>query len=316
MRALRAQVDIARADVVAAARLPNPRVTVSRESAAGIAEDYVTVAQPLPVTGRRGFEVRAAEAGVRAAEFRAGDLERRARAELRSAFAVLRQQQDREEELTVGLKDLQELADVLARREAEGDAAGFDRLRAEREVLELDADLMEARIAKANAQAVLASFLPPPVEPQQIRAAAARPAPRPLPPLQDLAASATRTHGELLALVQDAEAASYARKAAVRRNVPEPEVVAGLKTSNAAGADRGSVLSVLATIPLFDRSRADRARAEARERQAVARLDAERTRVLAEVAALRESSCSGAPPRTRTAPPPSPGRTNSAASRA
>ena len=35
-----------------------------------------------------------------------------------------------------------ELAEILARREAEGDAAGFDRLRAEREVLDLEADMV------------------------------------------------------------------------------------------------------------------------------------------------------------------------------
>ena len=38
---------------------------------------------------------------------------------------------------------LRELAPMLARREAAGDAAGFDRLRAEREVLDVDSDRRE-----------------------------------------------------------------------------------------------------------------------------------------------------------------------------
>jgi outer membrane protein, heavy metal efflux system len=289
VRALRGQIEVARADILAAGRLPNPRVTLSRESVAGIAEDYLTVTQPLPVTGRRGLEIQSAEAALRATEFRAADLEHRARAELRRAFAMLRQSQAREEDLTAALLRLRELSDVLARREAAGDAAGFDRLRAEREVLDLEADRAEAAIARASAQATLAGFFAPAVNPRDLRAAPASAPPRSLASLEHLLARAESSRGELLALAQDAEAAVFARKAADRRNVPEPEVVAGLKTSNAAGSDRGSVISLVATVALFDRARPEKARAEARERQARAQLEAERLRVRAEVAGLRQA---------------------------
>ena len=62
VRAMRAGIDIARVDVLTAGRWPNPRVTYDRESVAGITEHMVMVAQPLPITGRRGFEVDAASA--------------------------------------------------------------------------------------------------------------------------------------------------------------------------------------------------------------------------------------------------------------
>jgi hypothetical protein len=62
VRAMRAGIDIARTDVLAAGRWPNPRVTYDRESVAGITEHMMMVAQPLPITGRRGFEVDAASA--------------------------------------------------------------------------------------------------------------------------------------------------------------------------------------------------------------------------------------------------------------
>jgi cobalt-zinc-cadmium efflux system outer membrane protein len=288
VRALRAQVDVARADVAAAARFPNPRVTLSREAVSGIAEDYVTVAQPLPITGRRGFEVRSAEASARATGFRVGELERRARAELRTAYVTLRREQLREEDLAATTRDFRDLADVLAKRERAGDAAGFDRLRAEREVLDLEADLVEAQTARAQAQAALAAFFPLGTDPLTLRVTAVAGAPRTLPPVEDLIAKAESTRGELLALAQDADAAEFARKAAVRRRVPEPEVVAGLKTSNAGAGDHGSVVSVLATIPLFDRSRPERARAEARARQATAELDVRRAEVRASVITLRD----------------------------
>src|SRR4051812_14331296 len=66
VRAIRAAIDVARADVLAAGRWPNPRVTVDRESVAGVTEYLTMVAQPLPITGRRGLEVDAASALVEA----------------------------------------------------------------------------------------------------------------------------------------------------------------------------------------------------------------------------------------------------------
>src|SRR5688500_15588165 len=149
VRAARASVDVARADVLAAGRWPNPRVTFNREAVAGITEEMLTVSQPLPVTGRRGLEVSAAAARVQATANRADDEVRRLRADLRLAFTDLWAAQARERELLGGRDRLRDLAAVLARREAAGDAAGFDRLRAEREVIEADADRSSAAAARA-----------------------------------------------------------------------------------------------------------------------------------------------------------------------
>src|SRR5687768_13214094 len=72
VRAAFAAVDVARADVRAAARWPNPRATFNREAVAGVAENMFTVSQPLPMTGRRRLEVSAATARVEASASRAG----------------------------------------------------------------------------------------------------------------------------------------------------------------------------------------------------------------------------------------------------
>src|SRR5262245_51944986 len=72
-RAIRAGIEVARADVLAAGRWPNPRVIFDRESVAGITEDITTVGQVLPITGRRGLDQRAAGALVDAAASRADD---------------------------------------------------------------------------------------------------------------------------------------------------------------------------------------------------------------------------------------------------
>jgi outer membrane protein, heavy metal efflux system len=286
VRAIRAAVDVARADVLAAGRWPNPRVTFDREAVAGVTENMTTISQVLPITGRRGLEVEAASALVIASSNRADEDLRRARADLRLAFAQLLSAQVRERELTASRDRLRALAEVLAKREAAGDAAGFDRLRAEREVFDIDADRAAAATERARAQAVLAGFFADPVNPAAVAAVEASAMPAPLPPVDALIEKAESIRGELLALQKDVEAASLSRRAADRRRVPEPEVVAGTKSSTAGGSDIGSVLAVHASLPLFDRNRPERALADARARQAAARIEAFRITLRTEIGAL------------------------------
>jgi len=100
-------------------------------------------------------------------------------------------------------------------------------------------------------------------------------------------ARAETSRGDLIALARDLDAARFAERAAGRRVIPEPEVVAGTKTSNAAGGDAGSVVSVHVAIPLFDRARPERAAAEARARQARAEADVLRQTIRAQIVAWR-----------------------------
>ena len=58
VRAIRAAVELARADVHAAGRWPNPRVTFDREAVAGTTEYIMSVGQLLPINGQRGLQVR------------------------------------------------------------------------------------------------------------------------------------------------------------------------------------------------------------------------------------------------------------------
>jgi cobalt-zinc-cadmium efflux system outer membrane protein len=287
VRAMRAGIDIARVDVLAAGRWPNPRATFDRESVAGITENMVMVAQPLPITGRRGLEVDAASAMVAASSRRSDDDIRRLRADLRLAFADLVAAQARERGLAATGERVRELADVLAKREAAGDAAGFDRLRAEREVLELEADQAAARIDRARAQGILAGFFADRADPSRLIAVGASTTRAAVPPLDALVESAETTRGELLALGHEIDAAQFAERAAERRRIPEPEIVAGTKSSTAGGGDLGSVVTVHASIPLFDRARPERALALAKGAQAEARLNALRLTLRGQIAALR-----------------------------
>lgn len=287
VRAIRAAVDVARADVLAVSRWPNPRVAFDRESVAGVTEEITTIAQPLPISGRRQLDASAASATVSAVSSRADDEVRRARADLRLAFADLVAAQVRERELARARDRLRELTGILAKREAAGDAAGFDRLRAEREVVDIEADLATAAADRGRAQTVLVGFFAGRIEPSTIVAADPSTARPGVPPVDALIEQAEVTRGELLAFRHEVEAARFSMRAADRRRIPEPELIVGSKSSTAAGGDLGTLVSVQAVLPLFDRSRAEHALATAQARQAEARADAFRVALRSQIAALR-----------------------------
>jgi len=288
VRAIRSGVDVARVDVVAAGRWPNPRLTVDRESVAGVTEYLTMISQPLPITGRRELDVEAASARVSATSSRADDEVRRLRADLRLAFADLLAAQTRVAELTSARDRLRALADLLGKREAAGDAAGFDRLRADREAFDIETDLALATTDRSRAQAALAGFLTGVTDASQLVAASRSSAPAAsIPSVDALLTRAESTRGELQALRHDAESAKLAARAADRRLVPEPEVVAGTKTSTLGAGDVGSVITVHASIPLFDRARPERALAAARAAEADAHTEAFRQVLRSQVTALR-----------------------------
>ena len=124
------------------------------------------------------------------------------------------------------------------------------------------------------------------VDPQAL--VVADPAAVPAPPaLETLVARAESTNAELSALQHEVAAARFADHAAARRLVPEPEIHAGTKSSSFAGGDIGTVLGVQATVALFDRGRAERARAAARISQAESRRELLRQTLRTQIAALR-----------------------------
>jgi cobalt-zinc-cadmium efflux system outer membrane protein len=288
VRAIRASVELARADVLSAGRWPNPRASYNRESVSGVTENMVTVTQALPVSGRRGLEVNAASALAEARAKRADEEIRRVRADLRFAYADLVSAQVRESLLSRSLDHLRELADLLAKRESAGDAAGYDRLRADREVMDMEGEWSQARADRARAQAALAAFFADPGDPLSLVAVVPEmPTRLALPALEELFNRAEAVRGEPASLRQEIESAQFAERAASRRLVPDPEIVAGTKSSNFAGGDVGSVFSVHASVPLFDHSRPEHAMAQARLVQAEASAAAFQAALRAQITASR-----------------------------
>ncbi|HEY6508925.1 MAG TPA: TolC family protein, partial [Vicinamibacterales bacterium] len=111
----------------------------------------------------------------------------------------------------------------------------------------------------------------------------------PIPSVEELLGRAESTRGELLALRQEVEAAGLSARAADRRQWPEPEIVAGMKSATFPIVDRGTVIAVNASLPIFDHGGPERALARARASQAEARAASMRQVLVGQVAALREA---------------------------
>jgi cobalt-zinc-cadmium efflux system outer membrane protein len=111
-----------------------------------------------------------------------------------------------------------------------------------------------------------------------------------LPAVDILVQRAEVARGQLLALGKDLDSARLSLRAAERRRIPEPEVLAGTKSSTVGGGDIGSVVGVQAALPLFDRGRPERAIAQARASQAEAQLDSLRVVLRSQIAEARAAA--------------------------
>lgn len=260
----------------------NPAFTYTREEAGPAADDFLLVSQELPLWGRRRLVGEAARHEVSA---RAADADARrlaVEAELRLAFTDLLLAQDRARSLETGVGRLDVLIAVLRTREEQGEGSRFDRLRAEREVAEVDADLALAGIDLRRAQARLAAYFAVGTDPDGLTAAGRLDDP-PAPPAPALGAERVpESRPEYRALGLEARRWGVEGRAARRLRLPSAQVTGGMKRSGVLGSmDTGFVLGASVSVPVFNRGQAQAARAAA----AAARVEAERRSLAARIAA-------------------------------
>jgi len=266
LRGLSAQVRGIQANVRTWSRPANPSVAYSQEDAAGTRDEFLLLQQSLPINGRLGLLRKAGRAAIGAAEAETVYARVQLRSDFRAAFFGLLAAQERLALLESGVRPLREIARVFGEREKEGEGSTFDKLRAERELAEMEATLEKARILLTAARARVGAFLAPGSEIATLKARGtfAAAASAPLPSLEDLTARALRTRGDYLAEQRRVERFDYERKAANRLIIPEPTVSAGLKRTTApALSDRGFAFTVAVPLPLFDGGGPLRARAMA-----------------------------------------------------
>ena len=286
---LRARVDLARADEIAARRWPNPEGSWSHEQvrAAGATErqDVAVLSQRFDLSGRRGLRGDAAARRVEAARAAAALLRLDVEAEARHAFVDALAAERRVAILRAAVERLEGVAAAVARRAASGDVAGYDRRRVERERVSVLGRLDVEAGALARARARLAALIgaTDPAAPLALRGdltAAALPA---------LAALTERlpSRPDLRALDLEARSGELEARAAGRWFIPEVELGGGLKTVDAgSGRDSGFATALTIPFPLFSRDQDERLRGDARARAARGRLSLALGTARAEVAGL------------------------------
>jgi outer membrane protein, heavy metal efflux system len=302
LRAVRLEIERARADVRGAGLWTNPEASFSRETALGTVDIFASLALPVPVSGRLGLEKSAAERALRAAETRAGQDRLEARAHVREQFLELVAAQERLAVLEDGLARIDELVRALRTREEVGESSGYDRRRAERERAEVEADAGDARARLARARATLAGSLA--VTAEGLRADGTLAASGTLPTVDEVRARAG-ARPDVQALVTAAEGQDLLAKAAGRRFIPEPVLTGGWKRTEDSGlSGDGYVVGAAIALPLFDRGQGVRAVAEAEaallrnQREALAReatTGADAARAEAEARRGAESAYDAAP---------------------
>ncbi len=277
--ALLAEREVAAAEVVRAALLPNPAVEVTREEPDPSARETAAVATwTPPFGGRRALRREAAERGLAAAEGRLAAGRLRLRLALRAAYAGWALAAERRDLAAAHLARVGELARRARARAEAGEIPGLAARRLTLEEGQARADLALAEAELAGRRAEVAAWLP-------ALSAGARPASPTLPAAAEIApAAALAARADLLAREREVERAEALRRLA-GRVVDPPALGLGWKRVEQEGdAHAGPVASVGWTVPLFDRRQADRREAEARLAGARAELSLARARAEAELA--------------------------------
>jgi cobalt-zinc-cadmium efflux system outer membrane protein len=293
-RQVKARTDAVRAEAQGRTLYANPQVNFSHESA-GL-NQFFEAQQTVPLSGRRRFLQEAGTAAVEVSESEGAAQMWNLRTDVRRAFYRLVAAQEFESTLSGGTADLDEAIRILLAREAAGEGSTYDRLRAQRERLDLASQLASARATVAQARGGLSVYLPPQTAVTQVRGTLAVSAM--VPSTGELAERALASRAEYRAEQQQAVRYQAEQKAADRLRRPEPTVAAGLKRAAlpelAGSALRdytayGPVVTVTVPIPLFNKGRTEAARFRAEQEQAAARRETLERRIRAEAAGARET---------------------------
>lgn len=255
-QSLRLEMDRGQADAHRVGLWPNPDFVYLRESSLGATDQFFTIEQRLPITGRLGFEGESAAARAEAIVKRTQLGLVSLRADVRAAFCDLVWAQEQSTRLAEGRRRMLELVRILRAREQGGESSGFDRMRAERELAEVEVDLLEAELEESRARSFLKGLLAV-EEDTELWAEGRLDVTDEDLDLDELLARAT-SRGDVMALEHERQSAELRGRAASRVWIPEPSILAGVKTTTATGTSgQGATFSLAVPLPVFDRGQRD-----------------------------------------------------------
>jgi cobalt-zinc-cadmium efflux system outer membrane protein len=256
-RAIRLDVDVVRREQAARTVLANPSIAYTREGA-GFTE-FLQVEQFLPIFGSRGALVRAGAAATLAAEAERDGRLWQLRADARALVAKLLAEQEKLDASVTTVREVERIIVLLRIREQEGEGSRFDRVRAEQELADARQIALEAAASVAEVKAAIAAVVA--ADTRFARVAGTLYVDREMPSIDTATARALTTRGELRALSAASERFRLEADAARRTRLPAPTIAGGLKRADGVlGRERGGLLGVNVTIPLFDSGRRDAAR--------------------------------------------------------
>ena len=265
---LAADVDAARAEIVAAGIRANPTLGFDREEIfpdGGSATNYARLTLPVDVSGRRGRRVAAARAsaGAVAADAEISRLELVVdglRVFHEAAYARLHV-----ESLRADREALVRVVEIVRRRTSAGAASGYDLQRFELELAAYDDLLASAETALWVARSRLAALVGKPR--QTMDAGGSLELPAAPAALESLLSGALAQRGDVRAARLRVESAEAHRAAASRAWIPDFGLSAGIMSADVGDETAlGYTLGLALSLPFFDRGQAERARASAARR--------------------------------------------------
>lgn len=286
LRAITARIQEVRALQADRVLWPNPSGTYTRESAGNAHDTFVLATQELPITPRRGHLRTAGERAVEVAQAEARFEIVQLQSEVRDAYSQLALAQARDRDIRQSIEPLRQLIAMLQAREKDGEGSTYDRMRGERALIDLEAELAVAAASRVQAATRLAAFLPSPPTPESIVAADDLTVDPPQTTLATLVETALASRQDQRALQLSLAQFDAERAAANALKIPTPTITGGLKRSDVAGlVSTGYQVSLDLSVPLFNRGAAAVALAEAQRTSASAEADAMRSRIVSEVEA-------------------------------
>ncbi len=264
-----ARVAAARAEVVAAGVRPNPSISFEREEpfldGQGFATNYLRVNLPIDVSGRRGLQIEAADAGVQAAARAATRtthelvidalqvFDEAAHARLRMALVI------RERDALV------RAVEISRQRSQAGAASGYEVQRFELELAVHDDDTRTAEADLHHARMRLAALVG---QAGELDAATDLALPTAVQPVEELVTRAS-DRGDLRAARARSTQATRRADAADRGWIPTPMLTGGAMTAPFGDqTGTGYVAGLQLSVPVFDRGQAEQARAAADQKLA------------------------------------------------
>lgn len=272
---IKARMEGAHAEILAAKVLPNPTVSYDREqifpSGGAQSDNFLQVELPIDISGARSQRIQAAGAGMAATQAETDD----------ARFALILDGLDvyygaavarlAVETLHKGRGTFARLSETTEARTTAGDASGYDRGRLEIELATYDDLLAEAETRLAVARRVLGRLIGDmdaaydATDPIAI--------PEPVRVSSDVIDEAIASRADYRAAHERLRQAEFELSAAKRAWIPRPSLSGGWKRSD-TGPETGDgyTAGIGLTLPLFDHGQAERAAAEARQHSAAAQI--------------------------------------------